>query len=451
MAQVNLLALPTEVVHEVSSILGPDDVLALRLSCRQMAEKTSLCFQARFFRTRHVMLEKESLENLVAISHDAVLGRAVQGVELCIDHLIQPEHYMSREELFDLGINDEYDIVRRLDDEPVLEGDDRWESICRGYGDEWNKQGKFFSQKLHMSLLAEALSGLENCTRVGIDDTTRPWGAFRLGRRAGTLPSRFVSDLLPNSMIHAAVSIRTLLYAVVQSRLPIEQMFIEFGDMMAGCTCVTPTMLLLPSPLEMAVKSRLETVSNLRLIVNPTPSHAGFDPETINSLPATDPIRGESSGWVANLLRFLGLFKALSDLSLCFMTRDERHQFPELSQLLFIPGLQALRLEYLDCTAGELTGLLKKHQETLRVVGLESVNLIGGGLDSWLCVLRSLRHELSVEAVYLGSCFGEDGEGQVTIKLPSQLRADNGQEIDQLAIDLSTLQQDNEKEKSEDL
>ncbi|KAL3291345.1 hypothetical protein RB213_001803 [Colletotrichum asianum] len=58
------------------------------------------------------MLEKESLSNLITISYDPTLSRAVQA------------HYISREGLFNLGINDEYDIIRRLDGEPVLEGDD---------------------------------------------------------------------------------------------------------------------------------------------------------------------------------------------------------------------------------------------------------------------------------------------------------------------------------------
>ncbi|KAL3291342.1 F-box domain-containing protein [Colletotrichum asianum] len=171
-----------------------------------------------------------------------------------------------------------------------------------------------------MGLLVEALSNLQNCRRVGLGDHVRPWGAFRLGSRIGTLPNRFVSDLLPNSLIHAVVSIRTLLYAVIKSRLPVEHISIEFGDLMAGCICVIPKMLLLLRNLERAVSSQLHTVTTLRLMVNPTPCDNKFDCE----MPPTDPTSGETQGWISEFLAFLGLFTAISDLNLVFMNQDER-------------------------------------------------------------------------------------------------------------------------------
>ncbi|KAH0425490.1 hypothetical protein CcaCcLH18_10949 [Colletotrichum camelliae] len=359
MANMHLLTLPAELANEISRDLSSDDLLALRLTCRRMRDMASASFQARFFRTRFVMLEKESLSNLVAISHDPTLGEAVQSVELCIDHLIQPQHYISREGLFNLGINDEYDIIRRLDGEPVLEGDDSRES------------------NLHKSLLVEALSNLPNCRRIGLGDHIRPWGAFRLGRRIGTLPNQFVSDLLPNSLIHAVVSIRTLLYAVIKSRLPVEDISIEFGDLMAGCTCVIPKMLLLPRNLEKAVSSQLHTVTTLRLMVNPTPRDNKFECE----IPPTDPTSGGTQGWVSEFLRFLGLFTAISDLNLVFMNRDERYQFPELSQLLLVPGLRNLHLGFLDCTISELTAILKRHEATLRMMARQVLQPVVARLE----------------------------------------------------------------------
>ncbi|KAL3290631.1 F-box domain-containing protein [Colletotrichum asianum] len=436
MANVDLLTLPAELVNKISEDLSSDDLLALRLACRRMRDMTSASFQARFFCTRFVMLEKESLSNLVTISHDPTLSRAVQAVELCIDHLIQPQHYISREGLFNLGINDEYDIIRRLDGEPVLEGDDSWESIRRGYEDGWNDQVGFFRQNLHMGLLVEALSNLQNCRRVGLGDHVRPWGAFRLGSRIGTLPNRFVSNLLPNSLIHAVVSIRTLLYAVIKSRLPVEHISIEFGDSMAGCTCVIPKMLLLPRNLERAVSSQLHTVTTLRLMVNPTPRDNKFDCE----MPPTDPTSGETQGWISEFLAFLGLFTVISDLNLVFMNRDERYQFPELSQLLLVPGLRTLHLGFLDCTISKLTALLERHEATLQTVSLESVSLISEGLDSWLSVVAFLRHELSVEVLYLEGCFGEDAEHQTHITLPRSLYAENPQELDELVAELKHTQ-----------
>ncbi|KAL3290727.1 F-box domain-containing protein [Colletotrichum asianum] len=142
-----------------------------------------------------------------------------------------------------------------------------------------------------------------------------------------------------------------LLYAVIKSCLPVEHISIEFGDLMAGCICVIPKMLLLLRNLERA--------------------------------------------------------------------------FLELSQLLLVPGLRTLHLGFLDCTISELTALLERHEATLRTVSLESVSLIGEGLDSWLLVVAFLRHELSVEVLYLEGCFGEDAEHRTHITLLRSLYAEN--------------------------
>ncbi|KAL3290664.1 F-box domain-containing protein [Colletotrichum asianum] len=218
MANVDLLTLPAELVNKISEDLSSDDLLALQLACRRMRDMTSASFQACFFCTCFVMLEKESLSNLVTISHDPTLSRAVQAVKLCINHLIQPQHYIS-------------------------------------YEDGWNDQVGFFQQNLHIGLLVEALSNLQNCRRVGLGNHVRPWGAFQLGSRIGTLLNQFVSNLLPNSLIYAVVSIRTLLYAIIKSRLPVEHISIKFGDLMVGCICVILKMLLLLRNLERAVSS----------------------------------------------------------------------------------------------------------------------------------------------------------------------------------------------------
>ncbi|KAL3300119.1 F-box domain-containing protein [Colletotrichum asianum] len=191
MANVDLLTLPAELVNKISEDLSSDDLLALQLACRRMRDMT--------------------LSNLITISHNPTLSRAVQAVELCINHLIQPQHYINR----------------------------------------WNDQVGFFQQNLHIGLLVEALSNLQNCRRVGLGD----YGAFQLGSQIRTLLNQFVSNLLPNSLIYAIVSIRTLLYAIIKSRLPVEHISIKFGDLIAGCICVILKMLLLLRNLERAVSS----------------------------------------------------------------------------------------------------------------------------------------------------------------------------------------------------
>ncbi|KAL3290679.1 F-box domain-containing protein [Colletotrichum asianum] len=247
---------------------------------------------------------------------------------------------------------------------------------------------------------------------------------FGLGERSDLALEleRFRTDFL----IHAVVSIRTLLYAVIKSCLPVEHISIEFGDLMAGCICVILKMLLLLRNLERAVSSQLHTVTTLRLMVNLTPRDNKFDCE----MPPMDPTSGETQGWISEFLAFLGLFTAISDLNL----------FPELSQLLLVPGLRTLHLGFLDCTISELTALLERHEATLQTVSLKSVSLIGEGLDSWLSVVAFLRHKLLVEVLYLEGCFSEDIEHRTHIMLLRSLYAENPQELDELVVELKHTQ-----------
>ncbi|KAK1990765.1 hypothetical protein LX36DRAFT_384427, partial [Colletotrichum falcatum] len=71
-----LVSLPAEVLDSISRSLPSDDLFALRQTCRCVAEKTWI-FHRRFFYTRYVMLEKQSLLNLIAISRHSVLRQAV--------------------------------------------------------------------------------------------------------------------------------------------------------------------------------------------------------------------------------------------------------------------------------------------------------------------------------------------------------------------------------------
>ncbi|GKT54378.1 F-box domain-containing protein [Colletotrichum tofieldiae] len=425
-----LISLPAKVLDSISRALPSEDLFALRQTCRCVAEKTSWTFHRRFFHTRYVMLEKQSLLNLIAISRHSVLRQAVQAVELCVDHLIKPEYYIDREELRHCRVYDDYNVIQRYKEEPMLEGDDGWESVRRGgYIEAWHNQAEFFREKPHHSLLAEAFSNLTNCRRVGVQDTTRPWGAFRLGRRIGTLPSQFVSQSLPNSITHALVVIRTLFYAAVQSRHPIEEIYIEFGELMTGCTAATPRMLSLPAMLAQAVRAWLQTVTRLSLIVNPTPGANDLTPSVRRRLPHTDPARTEASHWSAELLGFIGLFSTLSDLSLSFYPRDGGRQFQTLSKRLHIPTLRSLRLEYLDCGPRELTTLLERHKTTLRAVRLKSVCFTKGYTTSWSTLTERIQQNTLVETFSIEKCFVDDLEGKRIITLLDLLFAETRQDL----------------------
>jgi hypothetical protein len=104
MTQTSLVNLPVELVNNVTTNLDSLDLLNLRQTCQAIAAKTAKAFRNRFFNTRYVMLGRRSLSNLVEISHHPVLSQAVRIVELCVNHLVEPEDYMSREQLKKCGI-----------------------------------------------------------------------------------------------------------------------------------------------------------------------------------------------------------------------------------------------------------------------------------------------------------------------------------------------------------
>ncbi|KAK1634965.1 hypothetical protein BDP81DRAFT_432319 [Colletotrichum phormii] len=404
MAQARLPTLPAEIVGYISQYLESPDVLGLRSACRALADKTSGPFQDRFFRTRHVMLERQSLQNLVDISHHPVLRRAVQVVELTTDHLVTPPDYISRADYSICGINDEYDCVRRSDGETISFGDDEYDAVIETYKAEWGGYEDFLQAKLGIRHVVRALSNLPCCSAVGIDDGVRPWGAFRLGRRIGTLPTRFVTPFQAQSMVFATTLIRTLFAGLLYGRHTIERLYICFGHLKTGCTSVTPRMLSMTPAVEETLTNRLTTIKTLHLVVNPNDHENTFGEDAKKLVPRTDPIWAGDSDWCLEFCRFLRIFPTLTNFTLHFNPRDERQQFPRLSEDLRIPGLQSLCLQFVDCTKDELIMLLGRHRDTLRELILDTVDITEGGPKTWSSLLRSLQDSLCLEAVVLENC-----------------------------------------------
>jgi hypothetical protein len=75
------------------------------------------------------MLERRNLSNLAEISHHPVLSQAVRTIELCVDHLVEPQDNMSREQLKICGFQADYNAMKLGEGETVSLGDDSWEII----------------------------------------------------------------------------------------------------------------------------------------------------------------------------------------------------------------------------------------------------------------------------------------------------------------------------------
>ncbi|KAF4488887.1 hypothetical protein CGGC5_v004739 [Colletotrichum fructicola Nara gc5] len=445
MAQGRLTNLPAETVGCISEYLESLDLLSLRSACRALADKTSGPFQDRFFRTRYIMLERQSLQNLVEISRHPVLRYAVQVVELTTDHLVAPPDYMSRADYEMCGINDEYDCIRLGDGETLSLGDDSYEAVIERYRAEWGGYRDFLLTKGGwIRDLVEALSNLPRCKAVGIDDNVRPWGALQLGRRIGTFPNRFVTPFQAQSMVFATTLIRALFIGLLHSRHAVERLYLQFGDLKTGCTSVTPRMLSTIPVSADTLRNRLAPIKTLLLVVNPNSHENTFDKGVKKLVSNTDPIQTADSDWCPEFCGFLRLFPTLTNLALHFNPRDERQQFPRLSEDLRIPGLRSLRVEFVDCTRDELMILLEGHRDTLRELTLESVDITGGGRKTWSSLLRSLQRSLRLEAIDLGDCM-VDGfylrSRSSTTFLNQRFYANGPEEIEAMRLSLDRLEE----------
>lgn len=400
----NFVSLPIEIVEEVTDYLSPEDFLHLRVTCRAIADKTFRLFQADFFNTRAVMLEQQSMQNLVDISRHPILRQAVEQVELCVDHLIEPDIYK-----------------RRVSNA----GDQRWENIGKLYRESWKDMTDQFSHRICTAQLAKALSRLPNCRAVGVGNTYKPWGAVKLARRIGAfsnqddawpaIPDPQVSSVRPKSKIHALRCIRALISAVCWSRVDVRELYITPGsDDEQDTDCVIPLMLVLPTWLEAAAKQHLATVKTLSVLIGSKAEDN--DIRQSRELASNDPVKQKPRRWHADFQQFLNMFSSLSELTITAGLSSQLPDHPSPNTWFQAPHLRALTLIGVKCTKIEMLQLLQLHKNTLLDLSLRHVGLCCcGGTSSWVTVMRALRDEFPLHSLELSDCaaYFNDKEHQV--------------------------------------
>ncbi|KAK2777127.1 hypothetical protein CKAH01_12252 [Colletotrichum kahawae] len=359
----NFVSLPIEIVEEVTDYLSPEDFLHLRVTCRAIADKTFRLFQADYFNTRAVMLEQLSMQNLVDISRHPILRQAVEQVELCVDHLIEPDTYK-----------------RRVSNA----GDQRWENIGKLYRESWKDMTDQFNHRICTAQLAKALSRFPNCKAVGVGNTYKPWGAVKLARRIGTFPNQDdtwppipdpkISYERPKSKIHALRCIRALISAVCWSRLDVREIYITLGsDDEEDPDCAIPLMLILPTWLEVAAKQRLATVKTLSILIGSKAEDN--DIRQSRELASNDPVRKRPRRWHADFQQFLNMFSSLSELTITAGLSSQLPNHPSPNTWFQAPHLRALTLIGVKCTTIEMLQLLQLHKNTLLELSLRRVGL----------------------------------------------------------------------------
>ncbi|KAF0318439.1 F-box domain-containing protein [Colletotrichum asianum] len=385
----NLASLPTELMEGVAYNLGSGDVLNLRETCRAAAAGTFRLFQGYLFTTRLVMLERQSMQNLIEISRHPVLRKAVKEVELCVHHLIEPEVY---KRLASTGDNDAEE----------------------SYKESWKDMTDPSSRKMNIMRLAEALSQLPNCKTVGVGNRRQPWGAVRLARRIGVFSDQSKSESpalrqqvlheRTQSKIHALFCIRAIVSAICWKRIAVKKMYITFGASLRDAACAIPLMLVLPPSLEHAAKQQFTSITTLSILLRP--NMRDEDIRQSRQLHTNDPARQRPRSWLADLQGFLDVFTSLSNLSIA-VTLFTGYDLPaSLYRHMRVRHLQVLNLTDFICTADQLLLMLRNHKSTLSKLVLTSLSLVNGKPALWISVVRALCDDFHLEDLNLSGCIG---------------------------------------------
>ncbi|KAK4236086.1 hypothetical protein C8A03DRAFT_17236 [Achaetomium macrosporum] len=294
-----LLRLPIELLFLVAGYLDPwglpsldgrsSDLCNLRLVSRQLNHVALPALAKRYFRNRCVMLQRNSLENLVAISGHPVFGPAVM-------HLtIRLYHWTSSPQRANTGGCPQKGDVEEaaVEEEYVEEAGVDMQAYYRLMED----QLFMMDSGLTITYLAQSLAALSALKTVSVDEQFTPWGVADLMRQTGLR----LNDTLegPESIGFARHAIRAIVLAITMSNTSLDQLDLSPG-LGYGHTISLDMLAFSPSVLRL-VQTYPVHLTTLSLVVRPS-----------------DRLRRSVDNSVSHFLQFVALFPGLEGLSLEF-------------------------------------------------------------------------------------------------------------------------------------
>lgn len=388
--------LPTELVGLIAQQCDSEDLFNLRQTCRWVNNQTSCIFVKTYFATRAVMLQRQSLEVLLQISRHPIFGPAVTNLVVSmqhflddgeIDYLIDTDQIMTSEENSrdieralrrirrgensdngsdesDESHNESHDLLRNQPDKEVYH---------RGFHDQTTLQ----QLGLDAAYLVSIMGYLPNCTSLEIGGDDCAWGSTLVERSCG-VPLTWCTEAEADhtSTIFITRAFQLIMGAVCISNMQIQTLCVTIGD-------VTDAMLALPGLDKTMLRTRIRTISYLEL----------------------DELRfGDSNIEIPHLAGFLSLFSSLRHFVLkiandIFGARTSRF----FSNAIEIPTLEKLSLSGGCWTESALNQLLLRHQATLKVVHLGTMDLIGED-SNWLSILRGIKAIPSIHHIAVKYC-----------------------------------------------
>lgn len=378
----SLLQLPNEILYLIAGELDLRSLLDFRLASIHLNDIALPAILERRFETRYVMLQQDSIENLIEISRHPVYGPALKHLAICIDHLTQfPEYNHVLPRWGDtIRMHREGDLTSRVTDQRIrIDGEEV--VVNRPTYDRLLEDQKYMmASGLNTTYLAQAMAAFPNLETIIFDDGFKPWGATALERQTGV---PMVNSIAARDSIEFVTqTLRAIIIAIVTSNISLFELDLAVGQLYHG---ISPDMLVFPRPVLRYIQSHPINLTSLCLSVYPR-----------NTTPPKDE-------QVDDILRFIALFSGLKRLALGFCQRHRNEYLPLISQKLRIPGLQFLCIYSIDCTEGELATLLLGHRDSLEEVEFSTVNIIPGG-GTWQSLLATVRDELTVQVLSMTDC-----------------------------------------------
>lgn len=386
-----LFHLPIQIIALIATLLSRD-FLDFRQTCRKIKADTALVFAQKYFQTRRVMFERHSLQTLLSISKYPPLCQSIRTLEICPNHLLPLEKLQAIESA--IKEIDYIDIIcggveSNTEDTEALDGDRLSRLNAKAYRKCFEDQEQLNRTEYDVECLKEIMTRLTNCRSIIISDENRPWGLKHVRNSIGIFPQRtlpFTSS--PTSVKLIRHMIQVVLTAAVTSKARVETLDIDIGFSMRNASCINPHMLIGPCSALLA-QSPITSLSHLHLVLDKASSGLSTDP----------------SGWASALVQFTNFFPRLSHFSLGFEDRDDFGRFSELCTVLYMPKLEVLSLQSINCSSMALAFFLLRHHRALRKIRFNWIELTDG-VGAWRWLIGVIRDSLDITSLGMRGCSG---------------------------------------------
>ncbi|KAF2430344.1 hypothetical protein EJ08DRAFT_240440 [Tothia fuscella] len=366
--RASLASLPVEIIENIS--WRGDGVYGLRAACRELQDKSWHVVRERYFETRQIWLQRDSLQTLWDMSCNARVAPLVRRI------IVSPHAFHKS-------------YVDELDFEGSFEGEN-------AYRRQYNDQQFLIQSGAAVEYLTNILLRLPACEEINTHwegewenfapdrrDTTEETENWRLSNSMANLHNRIhYPPMLTHNGQHPPGYLVTLWLFVLGSliktlNLPLRKLAFTgagSGDRTflpsEAFSCITKAQ-------ARQLRPHVVNIQDLALDVDSVASD-------------------QRSLWNADFSTFLGAFENLSSLHLGFPPRSRKPLITVFDVLPIFPHLYSLSLSNAHVRPQDLLDLLIRHKHVLKSLALNGIRLVRG---NWKHLLIAFGQELALDTL----------------------------------------------------